>query len=381
MRLVSVSENIGQPTRMPVEPVEETFTPGSLQRTPDATVAVEKVSVRYGTIAALDQVSLTVGEGEILCLLGPSGSGKSSLLRVIAGVERPARGRVTLNGREVAGPGAFVDPENRRVGMVFQDYALFPHLTVAANVAFGLRSLPRAESDRIVTAMLERVGLSKYASSYPHMLSGGERQRVALARALAPRPRVLLMDEPFSSLDGQLREQVRQQTLELLRETGTTTIIVTHDPEEAMRIADRVALLCRGRIVQCGCAAELYAKPATPFVARTFGDVNEFRGTCLNGRITTALGTFPAPHLPENTCASVCIRPQHVRVAARTRGIHAHVVRKACLGEVDHVVLAVDGCDRPVNLRAFGRTQLEPADSVFLDVDPEHVMILPHEAD
>jgi len=342
---------------------------------------IDTVTVRYGRLLALDRVSIEVNDGEILCLLGPSGSGKSSLLRVIAGVERPSSGRVTLNGAECAGPGAFIDPENRRVGMVFQDYALFPHLTVAANVAFGLRGLGRAESDRVVSAMLGRVGLSQYASSHPHMLSGGERQRVALARALAPRPRVLLMDEPFSSLDGQLREQVRQQTLELLRETGTTTIVVTHEPEEAMRIADRVALLHKGRIVQCGCAAELYSSPATPFVARTFGDVNEFRGTCLNGRITTALGTFPAPNLAENACASVCIRPQHVRLAARTRGIHAHVVRKACLGEIDHVVLAVDGCDRPVNLRAFGRTNLEPTDSVFLDVDPNHVLILPQDAD
>jgi iron(III) transport system ATP-binding protein len=379
MRLVSVLDKNERPLR--VAPGTTGPATGDVGLDPDTTVSVEAVSVRYGALLALDQVSLTVGDGEILCLLGPSGSGKSSLLRVIAGVERPAQGRVLLNGSEVAGPNAFVHPENRRVGMVFQDYALFPHLTVAANVAFGLRGRARAESDRVVAAMLERVGLSKYATSYPHMLSGGERQRVALARALAPSPRVLLMDEPFSSLDGQLRDQVRQQTLALLRETGTTTIIVTHDPEEAMRIADRVALLCRGRIVQCGGAADLYARPATPFVARTFGDVNEFRGTCFNGRITTALGTFPAPGLPDNSCASVCIRPQHVRVAAHARGIHAHVVRKACLGEIDHVVLAVNGCDRLVNLRAFGRTQLEPADRVFLDVDPEHVMILPHEAD
>jgi iron(III) transport system ATP-binding protein len=340
-------------------------------------LSIEEVTLRYRGVTALDRVSISAGDGEILCLLGPSGSGKSSLLRVIAGVEKPSSGRVVVNGAEVAGPGVFVDPERRRIGMVFQDYALFPHLTVAANVAFGLKGLTRKESDRIARTMLDRVGMTRYAGSYPHMLSGGERQRVALARALAPAPRVLLMDEPFSSLDGQLREQVRQQTLDLLRETGTTTVIVTHDAEEAMRISDRVALLHKGRLVQCGCAAELYSRPASPFVARTFGDVNEFRGTCLNGRITTALGTFPAPHLPENTCASVCIRPQHVRVVQRERGIHGHVIRTAFLGEVDQVVVAVDGCDRPVCLRAFGRTNLEPADCVFLEVDPEHVLILP----
>ena len=372
MRLVSLSSiRAPDPSRLTVRPSLSTAT----------TLALEEVTLRYGSLLALDRVSLEVSEGEILCLLGPSGSGKSSLLRIVAGVERPSSGRVRLNGVEVAGPGTFVDPENRRVGMVFQDFALFPHLTVSANVAFGLRGFSRHEADRAVSAMLDRMGLGALAGSYPHMLSGGERQRVALARALAPRPRVLLMDEPFSSLDQQLRDQVRQHTLDLLRETGTTTVIVTHDAEEAMRIADRVALLHKGRVVQCGCAAELYARPATAFVARTFGDVNEFRGTCRNGRITTALGTFPAPHLPENSCASVCIRPQHVRVAQRTRGIHAHVVRTSCLGEVDHVVLAVDGCDRPVNLRAFGRTRLEPAASVFLDVDPDDVLILPQDAD
>jgi iron(III) transport system ATP-binding protein len=346
-----------------------------------ALLILEKVTVRYGNVTALEDIRLAVAPGEILGLLGPSGSGKSSLLRVIAGVERPAGGSVLLAGSVVAGPRTFVDPEKRRVGMVFQDYALFPHLTVAANVAFGLRGRSRAETGRIVSTMLERVGMGEFAGSYPHMLSGGERQRVALARALAPRPRVLLMDEPFSSLDSQLRDQVRRQTIDLLRETGTTSIIVTHDPEEAMRIADRVALLQKGRLVQCGCAADLYERPATPLVARTFGAVNEFPGVCRNGRITTALGTFPAPHLAENSCASVCIRPHHVRVAPRARGIHAHVVRTSCLGEVDHVVLAVDGSDRPVDLRAFGRTNLEPADSVFVDVDPGEVLILPQDAE
>ena len=370
MRLVSVSRAQRSPTGVTFSGLESVDRP---------MLTVDDVTLRYGGVVPLDRVSLEVSDGEILCLLGPSGSGKTSLLRVIAGIERPAAGRIVVDDVEVAGPGRFVDAERRRIGMVFQDYALFPHLTVAGNVAFGLRGMGRAETTRIVQRMLDRVGLTPHASSYPHMLSGGERQRVALARALAPSPRVLLMDEPFSSLDGQLREQVRQQTIDLLRETVTTAIIVTHDPDEAMRIADRVALLQQGRLVQCGGAAELYARPATPFVARTFGEVNELRGTCLNGRITTPLGTFPAPGVAEHSCAIVCVRPQHVRVVQRERGIHAHVVRTAVLGEVDHVVLAVDGCDRPVCMRAFGRTNLEPADSVFLQVDPQDVLILPQE--
>ena len=212
-------------------------------------VALDRITHRFGDHVALDDVSLTVGAGEIVALVGPSGSGKSTLLRLVAGLEPPTRGVVRLAGDEVAGPHRFVAAERRRVGMVFQDYALFPHLTVAENIAFGLRGRPRAPVASAVRGLLERVPLSRYTSSYPHTLSGGERQRVALARALAPAPRVLLMDEPFSSLDGELRERVRQDTMALLRELHTTTIVVTHDAAEAAQISDRVAVLRAGRLI------------------------------------------------------------------------------------------------------------------------------------
>ncbi len=340
-------------------------------------LALQEVGRQYGAIRALDHISLDVTVGEVLCLLGPSGSGKSTLLRLIAGVERPTSGRILIDGADVADPRGFVEPEARRIGMVFQDYALFPHLTVAGNVAFGLRGRRRAEIDALVETALDRFDLRRYATSYPHQLSGGERQRVALARAMAPSPRVLLMDEPFSSLDDRLRDHVRQQTLDILRETGTTTLIVTHDPNEAMGVADRIALLQAGRLVQCGTPAELYASPATLFAARFFSDINELRGTCRNGCVETPLGCFPAPHLADHTVASVCIRPQHLRLAPRPTAIPARVLRTAFLGEVDHLTLAVAGLDAPLTLRAFGRTAVEPEDTVYLQIEPQDVLVVP----
>jgi len=346
---------------------------------PSTILSVESLSLRYGRVLALDGVTLSADSGEILSLLGPSGSGKSTLLRLIAGVEHPSSGRIVLNGAEVAGVRTFVEPERRRVGMVFQDYALFPHLTVRANVAFGLTGWKRADATRAVEAMLDRVDLSRYADSYPHMLSGGERQRVALARALAPNPQILLMDEPFSSLDGRLRDQVRQQTIDLLRESQTTTILVTHDPREAVRVADRIALLRKGRLMQCGTPEELYTRPATRFAASMFSEINELSGICRNGRIDTPLGSFAAPHLSENAPCSVCIRPQHLRIAGCQTDICARVLRSEFLGEMDHVVLSVPGLQTPITVRTSGRARLAPGDAAYLEVHPHDVLVVSHD--
>jgi iron(III) transport system ATP-binding protein len=358
-----------------------TAPPGRPARTSrgDTALAVQALGQRFGPISALEDVSLDVQAGEVVCVLGASGSGKSTLLRLIAGVARPTTGRVLLDGVEVAGPQTFVEPEHRHVGMVFQDFALFPHLTVSANVAFGMQGRPRSEIAAITSSLLEHVDLTRYAQSYPHMLSGGERQRVALARALAPHPQVLLMDEPFSSLDGRLRDQVRQQTLDLLRETGTTTIIVTHEPDEALRIADRIVILDQGRLVESGTPEELYTRPATIFAARLFGHLNELRGTCRNGSIITPLGTFEAAHVAEQGAGSVFIRPQHLRLAASSSNIRARVIRTTFLGEVDHVLLEVAGLDAPVALRAAGRTGLEPDEIVHLDIHHAAVFVIAHD--
>lgn len=344
-----------------------------------ARLAVTGVSVRYPSVYALHDVSFTVAPGEVVCLLGPSGSGKSTLLRLVAGVERPTSGRIAIDGVEVAAPRTFVAPEKRAVGMVFQDFALFPHLTVTENVGFGLKGISKTDCADRVAAMLDRVGLTRYARSYPHNLSGGERQRVALARALAPSPRILLMDEPFSSLDGRLRDRVRQETMDILRETKTSTIVVTHEPDEALRIADRIALLREGRLEQIGTPQDLYSRPATLFAARFFSDVNELPGTYLDGRITTPLGTFAAPIAPPAMATRVCIRPEHLRIAPGPTSIPARVVRSEFRGEIDHVVLSVDGVATPLTLRAFGRTSLVPGDAIHLEVPEENVLVVPYE--
>jgi iron(III) transport system ATP-binding protein len=358
--------------RRPLPPVQDRILEA------DSRLAVDDVSLSFGRVPALRGVSFTVAPGEVVCLLGPSGSGKSTLLRVIAGVERPSSGVVCIDGIAVASPGVFVPPEKRSVGMVFQDFALFPHLTVAQNVAFGLKRRARRDVAQTVVDLLDRVGLSQHADRYPHMLSGGERQRVALARALAPNPRILLMDEPFSSLDVRLRDEVRQHTLRLLRDSGTTTVMVTHDPDEALRVADRIALLNEGRLLQIGTPHDLYTRPATMFAARFFSDVNEVPATWCEGRLETPLGTFAAPCTPPAGAARVGIRPEHLRIAATPTPVTGRVIRSEFRGEADHVVVTVDGVPQPVTLRAFGRTRLAPGDAVHLEVPEDHLLVVPH---
>jgi iron(III) transport system ATP-binding protein len=300
---------------------------------------------------ALDRVSLDIAPSDVLCLLGPSGCGKSTLLRVAAGVERPSSGRVLLDGQEVAGPNGFVPPEQRGIGLMFQDFALFPHLSILDNVAFGLKSLTRSEAKAEAHAALERVALNHYAGEYPHILSGGEQQRVALARAIAPRPSVLLMDEPFSGLDPRLREKMREETLAILHETRATSIVVTHDAEEAMRMGDRVALMRRGRIVQTGKALDLYRAPKDILAARTFSDLNELGARIEGGNASTPLGRFAVNGLPEGAEAIVCVRQRGVLLLAAGEGVPARVLDARFLGDIALVEVAVQGLDAPIFAR------------------------------
>ena len=258
-------------------------------------------------------VSLALQPGQVTCLLGPSGCGKSTTLRIVAGVEQQDKGSVLLDGIEISGPGHHTPPEKREVGLMFQDFALFPHLDVSANIAFGLKG-SKAEKSARVSALLERVGLSAHAKSFPHELSGGEQQRVALARALAPNPRVMLMDEPFSGLDNRLRDGIRDETLALLKEAGTAVLLVTHEPEEAMRMADEIALMRDGQIVQTGAPYQVYSYPVDTAAAAFFSDINVVHETVKGGTVETAFGGFLTPGLPDGTEVDIVIRPQHLTI-------------------------------------------------------------------
>jgi iron(III) transport system ATP-binding protein len=253
-------------------------------------LVLEGVSKSYGSVAAACDLRLEAAPGELLTLIGPSGCGKSTTLRLVAGLERPDGGCIRIAGDTVAQGRSFTPPERRRVGLVFQDHALFPHLTVERNVAFGIDRLSRAEQRTRVAEVLELVRLGNLAKRYPHELSGGEQQRVALARALAPRPAVVLLDEPFSSLDETLRAQVRAETVQALRETGTTALLVTHDQTEALSTGDRVVVMRRGVIEQADSPHAVFESPATRFVASFMGDADFLPAHVQNALLTCEIG-------------------------------------------------------------------------------------------
>jgi len=264
--------------------------------------------------AVVDDVSLSVQAGHVTCLLGPSGCGKSTTLRMVAGVQSPDSGEVLSDGAILDNAQICVPSEDRSIGLIFQDFALFPHLTVAQNVGFGLRSLTRADRVARVEQLLKRVGMARHIDRYPHELSGGEQQRVALARALAPRPKVMLMDEPFSGLDDRLRDDIRDETLEVLTDEGAAVLLVTHEPAEAMRMADEIALMRDGRIVQIGAPYNIYNTPVDREAAEFFSDVNVITGEVKGSLTETPFGRFLAPGVPDGTIVDICIRPQHLKI-------------------------------------------------------------------
>ncbi len=277
----------------------------------DPVLTLEHVSHTFedGT-KVLSDIGFTIARGEIFCLLGPSGCGKTTTLRLAAGLEPLGRGRITIDGRVVADETTDIAPERRHIGLVFQDQALFPHLTVRDNVAFGIEHLPRREREARVRDVLAQVSMAGYADAFPHRLSGGQQQRVALARALAPDPPVILLDEPFSGLDARLRNIVREDTLTILKERGTTTLIVTHDPEEAMYVADTIAVMRDGRIEQVGVPGDLYCRPVTPFVTQLFSSANRVRGIVENGHVATPFGPIAAEGFEHGAPVIVLMRPE-----------------------------------------------------------------------
>jgi iron(III) transport system ATP-binding protein len=302
-------------------------------------VRLAGVSKHFGEVVAVDEASVCVDRGGIVAVLGPSGCGKTTLLRLIAGFERPDAGTVEVAGRMVAGPGTWIPPEVRRVGMVFQDYALFPHMTVAENVGFGL---PRRARTARVRELLSAVGLDGLDRRYPHELSGGQQQRVALARALAPAPGLVLLDEPWSNVDPFQRETLRAEVAEIIRPLGVTAVLVTHDHEEAFSVADRIALMRDGTIVQEGTAEELYFAPASRWAAEFVGAANLIRGKIDNGIVRTAVGSFSANGSSGGAEVEVLVRPELLELAPDPSGAAEVVAREFRGHDVFYRVLLED---------------------------------------
>ena len=300
------------------------------------TISTHNIKKEFGRYPALKHVSLDIAEGELLALLGPSGSGKTTLLRIIAGLDFPDEGQVIFDSTDVT----FANAAERGVGFVFQQYALFKHMTLAKNIAFGLdvrkrsKRLPKAEVAAKVDSLLKLVELDGLGGRYPSQLSGGQRQRVALARALAVDPKVLLLDEPFGALDATVRKSLRKELRRIHDATGVTTIFVTHDQEEALELADRVAVLNLGQIEQVGTPAEVQENPATPFIAGFVGDTNRFEGVVKDGKFTAGPLLMPAEGCADGL-AQAFIRPHHFRLAKT--GLEVHVDRVAIQGPLARI--------------------------------------------
>jgi iron(III) transport system ATP-binding protein len=321
------------------------------------------VDKAFGRTRAVDGATLSVPHGDLVALLGPSGSGKTTLLRVIAGFEEPDAGHVSIAGRPVAGDGAWVEPEHRRIGMVFQDGALFPHLTVERNIAFGASRRER------VAECLDLVGLAARAGSYPHELSGGERQRVALARALAADPEVVLLDEPFASLDAGLRDALRAEVAGILREAGTSALLVTHDQAEALSLAGTVAVMREGRIEQVGTPEEIYERPQSRWVAEFLGEADVIPGTASRGMVECELGRFGAARELAGR-VNVVIRPESVGIGTGPASGNAEgvVVARSFYGH-DQLVHVELPSGLRLRSRRLGFPAWHPGDRVRIWID------------
>ncbi len=352
-------------------------------------VEIDNVSLSYGETKVLHDVTVDIEPGEFFALLGPSGSGKSTLLRIIAGFSQPQSGTLLVDGADITR----IPPWERNIGMVFQNYALWPHMTVAQNVAFGLeeRRLPRAQIERRAAAALELVGLQDYGKRRPSQLSGGQQQRVAVARTIAIEPKVLLLDEPLSNLDAKLRVHMRGELLALQRKLGITTIFVTHDQEEALSIADRVAVLDRGVIQQVGTPMDLFDRPVNRFIASFVGTINLVRG-----KAQPAPGgvIFEAPlvgriNLPARTQitgeADIAFRPHTLSLAAPGSAaapgsirIRGNVTEREFLGEFIRYRIDVGGTPIVADQPHFeGNVEFTPGNAVDIGIEPGHVRLLP----
>ncbi|HJU81993.1 MAG TPA: ABC transporter ATP-binding protein [Acidimicrobiia bacterium] len=326
---------------------------------PDPAITCRGIAKRFGPISALSDFDLDVNEGDFHTILGPSGCGKTTALRIIAGFDQPDSGTVRVGSQLVAGPSLVVPPERRRVGMVFQDFALFPHLDVEANVSYARNIRPGQ-----VTKLLDLVGLSGLERRLPHQLSGGQQQRVALARALAPEPRVVLLDEPFSNLDAALRSRVRDEVKEILIEAGTTALFVTHDQEEALSLSDRLSVMAEGMIVQSDRPVDLYRQPKSPWVASFLGEADFVRAHADGGMAESSLGRFPTSL--RGAC-QLMIRPENVYLVADSEG-PGQVISRQFFGHDQLVSIAMAGGET-LRARLGPAPDFEAGERVAVKVD------------
>lgn len=344
-----------------------------------AQLTLSDVSVAYQSITAVHEVSLTLAEGQVGCLLGPSGCGKTTLLRAIAGFEPLSQGIIQIKDTVVSSISHRVAPEKRRIGMVFQDFALFPHLTVRRNIEFGLRRITKAQRNQRVDELLELVGLSDYAQSYPHELSGGQQQRIALARALAPEPDILLLDEPFSSLDAELREQLALEVRDVLRHRNTTAILVTHDQQEAFAMSDTIAVMSQGVIQQCDTAYELYHNPKNRFVADFIGEGSFVCGVANeHGILHSGLGdiTVVAPtNVKLGSEYEVLIRPDDL-IYDEQSSLSFPVVEKSFCGEHYAYTLALPNGEQ-VFCHVSSHIDQPLGESLPISPDLKHLVVFP----
>lgn len=323
----------------------------------------------------VSDISLSLFPGEVLCLLGDSGCGKTSLLRLISGLEKEDSGEIFINEEIISSKKFSALPENRPVSMIFQDYALFPHMTVYQNIAYGVSALQKEQKKSKIDKIIRDLDIQKHLKKYPHELSGGEQQRVALARAIAPEPLILLMDEPFSGLDRSLREYIREETISLLRNSQAAIILVTHDPEEAMLVGDRIALMRNGKINQIGTNDEMIFHPINDYTVSTFSNVNTYQSVIKNKKVETPFGFFEIPDNISGNQAKILIRDQAFQIVNPTENNSYKVNQIDYTGENSRIELKATKSDTQVKITVPGKTSVKLDDKIGLSVDERYVHI------
>lgn len=339
----------------------------------------ENISHSYGQQSSVTDLSFNIERGQVVTLLGPSGCGKTTVLRLAAGFEHPSHGRIKQDGNILSSPRDIIAPEHRLMGLVFQSYALFPHMTIGENIRFGLKQVDD-EAEQRVTELLHEMDLLEMQKKFPHELSGGQQQRVALARGLAPAPGLMLLDEPYSGLDSRLRERIRDKMLHVLRQTGTAALMVTHDAEEAMFMSDKIIVLRDGKIMQQGRPIDLYCRPESAFVAEFFGELNRIPARGRNGQAECMVGNFSCPGIEDGQAADVLIRYEGLQISLEETGLKARVMESRLLGGSSLLHLSMTseiGNSQELHLHARipGLNYMAEGEIVHLDVDPAQVFV------